>query len=244
MRTLRPAPSVAFLALLAPLVLLSARAVADPPAPPTPSASAEATSASASVSASATPKKLRTLEEHLARDPGTTTPTPAPPSSAWATAAKLFVEPGNVCEVQRIREWLRVHCVRGDVEDVSLLSGDPTGVALAVTGAAATDADIVLPLRKGRSFVVAVTSLTLGKYSSGLPEQAALLWVLWPDADAAPTVRVELRREARTRERQGRKRDRAAAERLAWRRGGRLRLSALRGRARAGVSPPSSPICG
>jgi hypothetical protein len=38
--------------------------------------------------------------------------------------------------------------------------------------------------------VVSVTAASFGRYSSGLPESAALLWVLWDDAPS-PTVRVE-----------------------------------------------------
>jgi hypothetical protein len=120
-------------------------------------------------------------------------PSPMPPMNAWESAEQLEVEPyTGSCKVQLIREWLHVNCGEGNVIDVSLLSGEPAGVALNLNGDDfMKNGDIVLPLRRGRSYVVSVTSLQIGRYSSGLPESSGLLWVSWRPEEDSPTIRLE-----------------------------------------------------
>ena len=192
-----------------PALFVSTAATADPAASPVaPVASgvtgapgaeaspATAASLSASTSASASasgPPPLPALDARIAAGiPDTTSPAPA--FSSWKTADKLAPEPRKAfseCDVQLQREWLHVRC-RGSMVDVALVSGDAKGVALALVGEEfMQEADAVLPLRRGKSYVVSFTSAEFGRYGSGLPDTAALLWVLWPESQALPTVRLE-----------------------------------------------------
>lgn len=189
-----------------PALLVSTAATADPAASPVvsgvpavsgadaPPSAAGSLSASTSASASASgPPPLPALDARIAAGiPDTTSPAPA--FSSWKTADKLAPEPRKAfseCDVQLQREWLHVRC-RGSMVDVALLSGDAKGVALALVGEEfMQEADAVLPLRRGKSYVVSFTSAEFGRYGSGLPDTAALLWVLWPESQALPTVRLE-----------------------------------------------------
>jgi hypothetical protein len=171
------------LAAVVPALLLTTRATAQSP-PDAPSASAGASTSAAAPTRPPLPR----LSGKLASLPDK--PTPAPTS--WKGAEPLALDAGNGdCEIHLVREWLHASCGSGNVIDVSLLSGESSGVSLSMPGEEFNvRGDIVLPLRKGRSYVVSVTAASFGRYSSGLPESAALLWVLWDDAPS-PTVRVE-----------------------------------------------------
>ena len=150
-------------------------------------------SASASASASGPPPRPRLTATLLAESLSGEASRP-PRFSSWQRLAKLDTEAGPhpSCYVQIAREWLHVHCDRGDLIDIAQVVGDGAGVALSVTGEDFDKVgDAVVPLRRGRDLVITFTSAQFGRYSSGLPECAATLWVLWPEAEARPTVRLE-----------------------------------------------------
>jgi hypothetical protein len=197
--------------VLVPLLSLSLRAAADPAAAvsaPAASAPASATSpapggspagsgasaASASSSAAPKPPQDPTLTERLVAEPLPDKPSRMPTMKEWKDARPLHLEPGQSsgCSAHLIREWVHLHCGLGSDVDVSLLAGDPKDVALNLVGEEfSSDGDAVLPLRRGRSYVVSMTSLQMGRYSSGLPETAALLWVSWPEDSELPRMRLE-----------------------------------------------------
>lgn len=186
---------VVSVAAVLPPLLMSARATADAPPVAGSAAASESTtpadSASSSAFASGPPAipPLPRLSAKLASLPEK--PTPAP--TTWKGAEALAADGGNAgCDVHLVREWLHATCGGGDVIDVSLLSGDANGVSLSMPGEEFNiRGELVVPLRKGKSYIVSVTSAAFGKYSSGLPESAALVWVLWDEGATMPVIRFE-----------------------------------------------------
>lgn len=199
---MRPLKLLPLLALAVVPASLSLRATAQTSTPsgssiPAPAASNPSTAPAASavppafLSASGAAKPSR-AGERSALEQLPDKPSPMPPMKAWESAPELHLEPfGFACSGHLLREWLHVRCGSGAVE-VSLLAGDSKDVSLNLVGEDfARDGDIVLPLRRGRSHVVSITSVELGRYSSGLPNTTALLWVSWPEGEASPTIRLE-----------------------------------------------------
>jgi hypothetical protein len=200
---MRPLQLLPLLALAVVPASLSLRATAQTSLPsgssiPTPATSAASSAAPAALaappaflSASGAAKPSR-ASERSALEQLPDQPSPMPPMKAWESAPELHLEPfASACSGHLLREWLHVRCGSGAV-DVSLLAGDSKDVSLNLVGEDfARDGDIVLPLRRGRSHVVSITSVELGRYSSGLPNTTALLWVSWPEGEASPTIRLE-----------------------------------------------------
>lgn len=173
--------------------VVTERASAAVVAPPSAPLSATAP-ASASASASSGPPPRPRLSAAMLAESLSGERTGAPRFSSWSKLPKLDTDAGAhpSCYVQLVREWLHVHCDRGDLIDITQLVGDGAGVALSVSGEELDKVgDAVLPLRRGHDVVLTFTAASFGRYSSGLPESVATLWVLWPASRARPTVRLE-----------------------------------------------------
>jgi DNA-binding beta-propeller fold protein YncE/mono/diheme cytochrome c family protein len=79
-------------------------------------------------------------------EPWPAAPSPEPSKVEWTRAPEVqLARQSEGCDVKRIREWIRVHCV-GD-NHVTLLGGQREGVR--VVGAMEVESQVIFPVRRG-----------------------------------------------------------------------------------------------
>ena len=160
-----------------------------PPAPADGPAAASASAPAASGSAAAAPAALPAVRS--ADIPAE--PSKEPKSAEWKDGKAVRPHRGALdrCKLTLVREWLRVTC--NDWVGATLAAGDREGVKMWVAGERWSEQNpqavtVILPLRRGRSQVFTLLSLSGGGYDALALGEAGAMSVLWREGQEDPVI--------------------------------------------------------
>jgi hypothetical protein len=132
----------------------------------------------------------------------------APTPDEWKTAPVVALTASSPrasveCRAYRVREWLKIHCDRGQAFDggstyagVRLLAGRPDGVSVWVSpfdqrAPRRGGCELIMPVRPGDRRVLQIYDLDQGYYEGpGYPRRAFVVDEVWMEGDKGPTVIV------------------------------------------------------